>query len=90
VSTEAEVMRRAAERLQLALNPDVTPHRDYERLMLDLTWPIALSRWLEAAARNEDARVSAESEVGVPDGTIRTNVDRAAEATARAILAARP
>lgn len=61
----AELLERAATQLRAGLDPEATPYDDYERLMLDLNWPVALSRWLDAAADVE--RDIADSETNLLD-----------------------
>lgn len=47
---------------------------------------LALADWLDIAAKSIEARIIAETHVGVPDGTIKTSDEDAAIAVARAVL----
>ena len=85
MNTDSETLRSAAKQLRQALDPKKTLHRDYTRLMLDLAWPIALARWLEAAA----GVVERDPEWSLLDDVCDLDFTRSAALdTARAILAA--
>lgn len=51
---DAPALRKAARTLRESLDPEVTPHERYERLMLDLAWPLNLATLLDQIAAGAD------------------------------------
>ena len=80
----ADLIQLAATVLRESLDPRKTSHHDYQRLMRDLHWPLAVATWLDtqAAAITEFA-----GHVGGERLGDLTETDRAAIVVARAIVA---